>query len=64
MPPEKRNYYTVKEVRALVFNDLLSLTTLHNLMKKGEIPYTNYCRKRLIPAWWAEQAIEAARKHD
>lgn len=62
MSDEKRNFFTVKEIRKAVFDDQISITTIHKLIKRGEIPYTDFCRKRLIPAWWAEQTL--ARAHE
>ena len=57
----KRNYYTVKEVREKVFDCNISLTTLHHLINAQKIPYVQLCRKRLVPAWWVEQAIKRGR---
>ena len=56
-----RNYYTVKEAREIVFNNNISLTTLHKLMNKNVIPFTQLCRKRLTPAWWVDMEIEKGR---
>lgn len=56
-----RNYYTVKEAREIVYDNNISLTTLHKLMNTNIIPYTQLCRKRLIPAWWVEREIQKGR---
>jgi len=58
---QKRNYYTVKEAREIVYSNNISITTLHKLMNQNVIPFTQLCRKRLIPAWWVEQEIEKGR---
>lgn len=59
---KKRNFYTVKEVRELVYNNNLSISTIHKLIKQDVIPYTQLCRKRLIPAWWVEDQIQKGRE--
>lgn len=56
-----RNFYTVKEMRELVYDNNISITTLHKLMNNNVIPFTQLCRKRLIPAWWVEQEIQKGR---
>ncbi len=58
---KKRNYYTVREIRELVFDCQLSVTTIHKLMNTNQIPYVQLCRKRLVPAWWAEAEIKKGR---
>lgn len=58
---KNRNYYTVKEVRKLVFDEQISLSTLHKLMNENKIPYIQLCRKRLVPAWWTENEIKKGR---
>ncbi len=57
---EKPNYYTVGQVYELVFSQLISKTTIHKLIRKGEIPSENFLQKKLIPAWWVEQQIQKA----
>lgn len=57
----KRNFYTVKEVQRIVFDGNISITTLHNLLNKNEIPSVRLCRKVLIPAWWTEAQIKKGR---
>lgn len=57
---KKRNYYTAKEVRELVYDSQISLTTLHKLMNSGKIPFIQFCRKRLIPASWVDVELEKA----
>lgn len=61
MNTEQRNFYSVKEVRQLVFNGLLSIGTLHKKIADGEIPAIALCKKRLIPASWVEAQIASAR---
>ena len=56
----KPNYYTVGQVYDLVFSQLVSKTTIHKLIRKGEIPSENFLQKKLIPAWWVEQQIQKA----
>lgn len=58
---KKRHYYTVKEIRTLIYDDQISITTLHKLMNSGRIPFIELCRKRLIPAVWADKELERAR---
>lgn len=58
---KKRNYYTAKEVLSIVFDGNISTTTLHKLLRRGDIPSTDFCRKKLIPAYWVEQQIAAGR---
>lgn len=61
MEEKKRNFYTVKEVREIVFSNNLSATTLHKLIRAGEIPSETFCSKKLIPAWWVEEKIKQGR---
>lgn len=57
---EKANYYTVSQVYNLVFGGLVSKTTIHKLIRSGEIPSEEFLRKRLIPAWWVDRTLERA----
>lgn len=51
-------YYSVKDVHNLIFVDALSLTTVHKLVKNGDIPSTQYLKRRLIPSWWVEAELK------
>ncbi len=53
-----RNFYTVKEVRELVYDNCVSITTMHKLINAKQIPAVQLCKKRLIPARWVEKEIE------
>lgn len=54
------NYYTVGQIHDIVFSQLISKTTIHKLIRSGEIPSENFLQKKLIPAWWVEQQIQRA----
>lgn len=54
---EQRNFYSVKEVREIVYNGNISNTTLHKLINTNKIPCIQLNKRRLIPASWVEEEI-------
>ena len=62
MDKKEKNYYTVTEVKEYVFFGALSLTTVHQLIKKGKIPSVTFLSKKLIPAWWVIEELEKANR--
>lgn len=60
MHSERKNFYTVSDIHKIIFLGSLSRTTIHNLIRKGKIPSVAFMSKRLIPAWWVENALKEA----
>lgn len=60
MHTEKKNFYTVSDIHKIIFFGSLSKTTIHTLIRKGKIPSVAFMSKRLIPAWWVENALKEA----
>ncbi|MBO6305655.1 MAG: hypothetical protein J6M62_11380 [Selenomonadaceae bacterium] len=50
-------YYAIKDVHTLIFDGAISLTTLHKLVRNGDIPSSQFLKRRLIPSWWVEEQI-------
>ena len=56
----KKNYYTAKEAKEIVFSDSISMTTFHKLVRSKEIPSVSVFQKKLIPVAWVEEMIKKA----
>jgi len=60
---EKNYYYSLKQVRKIVFNDGVSISLLQNLVKADIIPCVRLGGRILIPIYWVEEQIAHAQKH-
>lgn len=59
---ETKNYYTLKEVRSIVYSNNLSLTTLAKLAREGKIPVLRYSSKILVPGKWVEAMVKESQE--
>jgi|GEM_PF-2045009 len=55
-----KNYFTVKEVAQIVFGGTLSITTIHHLIDKGNIPAEKFGRRKLVLGGWVREKIRQA----
>lgn len=56
----EKNYYSLSEVRLIVFNNGVSISLLQNLIKKNEIPCERYGGRILVPRFWLVKKINEA----
>lgn len=56
---EKKNFYTLAEIRRLVYSNNVSKSTIQTLVKRKVIPSYRVMSKILVPAWWLEQQINS-----
>lgn len=55
-----KKWYSLKEVRKIVFDDAISLSSLQKLVKSGVIEAERYGNRILIPRKWVEKEIHKA----
>jgi len=53
-----KNYYSLKEIRSIVFNDMISMSLILKLVNNNEIPSERYGGRILIPTHWVQETIE------
>lgn len=53
-----KNYYTIREIRSVVFNDLVSMSLILKLINNNKIPADRYGGRILIPKNWVKETIE------
>lgn len=53
-------YYTLEEVRNLIFSQKISKSTIRKLAITGQIPTVRIFSKRLVPVWWVTEALANA----
>lgn len=64
MPDEEKNYYySLKEVRNIVFNNGVSISLLQNLVRSDSIPCLRLGGRILIPTYWVEEQIANAKNN-
>lgn len=54
-----KKFYSVKEVQGIL-GGLVSVATIYNLIRKGQIPAVRFGNRALIPAYWVEEFCESA----
>lgn len=59
---EKRNFLTSAEVSEIVYDGLLSITTINTMIKRGKIPSEKLGRKNLIPVSFARKMLGVEEK--
>lgn len=59
---EIKLFYSVAEVKKKVYSDLISTSTLLNMVKRGDIPCVRLMKRVFIPAWWVQEQIDIATK--
>ena len=64
MDESKPNFYTVTQVHDIVFRGSLSKTTIHQMVRKKQIPSVEFLSKKLIPAYWVEACLAKAHGKD
>jgi len=57
---KQKYYYTLKELKHEIYSDVISITTLQNLVRQNIIPTVRIAGRILVPAWWVEEQIELA----
>ncbi|MPL69277.1 hypothetical protein SDC9_15014 [bioreactor metagenome] len=53
----KRNFYSLEELRTIVFNEKISKAAIYSAAKKGDIPTVNVGRRILVPAEYVARII-------
>ncbi|WP_273038488.1 hypothetical protein [Schwartzia succinivorans] len=59
----EQQFYTVKQVKDLLFNGALSITSVYVMVRRGEIPSVKYLNKRLIPGKWVRDELRKATEY-
>ena len=54
---DERNFLTVKELKDLVFDNQVSITTINVMIRKGIIPAVRMGRRSLIPTAYAREQL-------
>ena len=54
---KKKYYYSVDEVKEVVFSGRLSTSTLRKMIMSGQIPTLKLNRRYFIPKWWVDKQI-------
>ena len=57
---KEQNYYSLKQVRRLVFNELLSISLIQKMVNANVIPHERYGGRILVPRYWVENKIKEA----
>ena len=53
-------YFTVKDIRQILFSNQISKATIMTMIKNDEIPTLRLRRRYLVPRWWVELQVEKA----
>lgn len=56
----EKKWYSLKEVREIVFDNSISLSSLQKLVKNGNVASVRYGNRILIPRFWVEKEIAKA----
>ncbi|MDO4178850.1 MAG: hypothetical protein Q4D21_06630 [Phascolarctobacterium sp.] len=57
---EEKLYYSLKEVRSIVYSDGVSITTLRNMAEKGLLPTIHVLGRIFVPKWWVLKQYDIA----
>lgn len=57
---ESKPYYSIQEVRSMVFGNGISTSLIQKMILKNEIPSERYGGRVLIPQYWVHTKIEEA----
>lgn len=55
-----KKWYSLKEVRELVLDNAISLSSLQKLVKTGAVASVRYGNRILVPKFWVEKEISKA----
>lgn len=53
-------YYSLAEVRKIIFANTVSKSTINAMIKKDLIPHTKVMTRILVPRWWIDEQIRLA----
>ena len=56
----QRIYFTLEEVRNIVFSNNISKSTMRKLAVEQKIPTVQIFSKRFVPKYWVEKEIKKA----
>ena len=57
---ERKYWWTLREVREVVFNNSIAIATLQKLVNEEKIPCNRFgTRKIFIPDWWVQEQMRA-----
>ncbi len=57
---DKKIFYSVTEVRSIVFADGISKSTLMTMLHNGTIPCEKFMNRYFVPCWWVDEQIAKA----
>jgi hypothetical protein len=57
---DQKLYYTIDEVRKLIYANGVSKSTLHNMINSGDIPSRRLMKRVFVPRWWVDKEIAIA----
>jgi len=55
-----RLYFTLDEVRALIYGNHICKSTMLNMVKANKIPVVRMMSRYFVPKWWVDEQIKAA----
>ena len=56
----KKIYYSVTEVRNIVFGNGISKSTLMTMLHNGTIPCEKFMNRYFVPVWWVDEQVAKA----
>ena len=60
---ENKYWWTLKEVREIVFSNSIAAATLQKLVNEEKIPSNRFgTRKIFIPDWWVQEQLANGRE--
>ena len=60
---ENKYWWTLKEVREIVFSNSIAAATLQKLVNEKKIPSNRFgTRKIFIPDWWVQEQLTNGRE--
>jgi predicted DNA-binding transcriptional regulator AlpA len=57
---DQKLYYTIDEVRKIIYANGVSKSTLHNMINSGDIPSRRLMKRVFVPRWWVDKEIAIA----
>ena len=56
----KKIYFSVNEVRRIVFDNGISKSSLMTMLHNGTIPCERFMNRYFVPCWWVDEQIAKA----
>ena len=56
----KKIYFSVNEVRRIVFDNGISKSSLMTMLHNGTIPCEGFMNRYFVPCWWVDEQIAKA----